>query len=133
MTWRGWESYVPPQPSGSLGSYQRPAPKPNKFKAQPVGIDGLKFASQKEARRWSELRVLESAGHISRLHPHPVYRLEVNGILVGKYTADFAYMTSDGEAIVEDVKGGRATKTEAYSLRKRLFEACHYPLTVTEV
>lgn len=30
-------------------------------------------------------------------------------------------------------KGGKATKTEAYSLRKRVFEALYAPLTITEV
>ena len=37
-----------------------------------------------------------------------------------------------GEPVCVDVKGGRATRTEAYRLRRKVFEAI-YGLTVTEV
>jgi very-short-patch-repair endonuclease len=52
---------------------------------------------------------------------------------VGRYSADFAYTDRrTGQLVVEDVKGGEATKTQAYQLRKKLLLACH-GLQVTEV
>ncbi len=136
MTWPGWENYIPSTSTqGGLGACQPHSRQPirNKFNAESMTIEGVRFASRKEAQRYQDLILRQHAGDIDSLLAHPAYELVVNGIRVGRYTADFYYVTSEGEAIVEDVKGGRATKTEAYSLRRRLFEACHYPLTVTEV
>jgi hypothetical protein len=79
---------------------------------------------------------MERAGEIGSLVVHPVYQLHVNGNKIGKFTPDFAYHRIENnqvvESVVEDVKGGRATKTEAYSLRKRVFEAC-YGIKLTEI
>ncbi len=125
MSWPGWESFTPD--AGPLPV------KRNKFNARTRCIDGVNFGSSKEARRWLDLKLLEAAGAIQQLEAHPRFDLVVNGVHVGFYTADSRYVTKDGEAIVEDVKGGRSTKTEAYSLRKRLFEAVHWPLQVSEV
>ncbi len=127
MTWPGWEKFTPD------GRAILELPKRNKFNARTRCIGGVTFGSGKEARRWVDLVALQSAGIISDLKPHPSYELVVNGIRVGKFTPDSTYVTAEGEVVIEDVKGGKSTRTEAYSLRKRLFEACHYPLRVTEV
>lgn len=97
---------------------------PRKYNNQPTTVDGIRFASKKEAGRYCELSLMQKAGIISHLQCHPRYRFEVNGLDIGGYTADFCYR-EDGELIVEDVKGGKATKTEAYGLRKNLMLACH--------
>ena len=39
--------------------------KPNKYKAQPVELDGYKFDSKREAYRYSELKILQRHGKIS--------------------------------------------------------------------
>jgi hypothetical protein len=125
----------------------------SKYGARSVEIDGLRFASKAEGRRYEQLRLLELAGEIRNLLPHPRFALYVpkfdkpitadmdlhlgpqsSGWVkrVGHYTADFAYETKDGRTVVEDVKGGNATKTEAYRLRKRIVEAT-YGFVVTEV
>lgn len=128
-------------------------PAQSKYRAVRTTVDGIAFASKKEAARYQQLRLLEMAGEIQRLTVHPRFELWAatrpvaymhaypsqatgewcNREHIGKFTADFCYITKHGEPVVEDVKGGRATKTEAYRLRKRIFEVCHWPLTVTEV
>lgn len=108
-----------------------PTSKANKYGAVKTEIDGYIFASKAEAKRYSYLKIMEKAGHITSLVIHPVYPLEINGIKIGRFTADFEYNDEHG-MVVEDVKGGKATKTEAYSLRKRVFEAC-YGIKLTEI
>lgn len=105
----------------------------NKFGARSRCVMGVKVGSEKEGRRVVELCILQRAGEIRDLEFHPRFDLTVNGVSVGRFTPDSRYVTNQGEVVIEDVKGGRATKTEAYNLRKRVFEACHAPLTVTEV
>ncbi len=104
-----------------------------KFNNRKTVIDGFTFDSAKEARRYQELTLLEKAGEVEAFVCQPVYELTVNGSRVGRMTLDFEVIWANGEITCEDVKGGRATKTEAYSLRKRVFEACHAPLTVKEL
>jgi hypothetical protein len=92
-----------------------------KFHAIKTEIDGITFASRKEARRYSELRLLERAKAISGLELQPVYRLEVNGTLICKYLPDFRYI-QDGKLVVEDVKSD-PTKTPVYRIKKKLLAA----------
>lgn len=113
---------------------------PNKYAAVKVEADGYKFDSKAEYRRYEELRMMVLAGEITDLIVHPEYGIYVTVFAVkwrheakcvGKYTADFSYYRAD-ELVVEDVKGGRATRTEAYRLRKRCVEAS-YGIKITEV
>lgn len=104
-------------------------PTRQKFNAQRVG----QFDSKKEAHRASGLACMERFGMIRDLRTHPRFLLFVRGQYIGRFTADFCYRKCDtDELIVEDVKGGRATKTEAYRLRKRIVEAL-YGITIREV
>jgi len=93
----------------------------NKFAARKVIVDGHEFASAAEARRYGELKLLQRAGVIKALGVHPMYPLTINGVTVGKFTADFAYFEASRK-IVEDVKG---LVTEAASLRMRVFMALY--------
>ncbi len=99
-------------------------PSRNKWNARKVHLDGFTFDSQAEARRYEELRLLEMAGEIHDLKVHPRFELlprdKVLGLRAVHYTADFQY-TEGGRVIVEDVKGGSATITEAFKLRRQLF------------
>ena len=90
-----------------------------KFGARKVTFDGIDFASQAEANRYSQLKLLERAREIKALGVHPKYPLKVNGVLIGVYTADFVYFEG-GRQIVEDVKG---MVTPEASLRMRVFMA----------
>ncbi len=112
----------------------KPAPqeKPRKYRNEPCKIDGHKFASKKERRRWLELRLLEKAGEIGSIVCQPKYALIVQGVYVGKYIGDFLYVDiRTGRSIVEDVKSP-ATKTPVYRLKKRLVAAI-YGIDVVEV
>ena len=92
-----------------------------KFGARKVTLDGIDFASQAEANRYSQLRLLERAREIKALGVHPKYPLKVNGVLIGVYTADFAYFEG-GRQVTEDVKG---MVTPEASLRMRVFMALY--------
>lgn len=111
----------------------------NKYGAQPQEEDGYRFASKAELARYQELRLLDMAGLLRVLEVHPRFLLFVPiwntdlRKLVGHYTADFRYQVApDWVDVIEDVKGGKATRTEAYRLRKRMVEAT-YGVKITEV
>ena len=98
--------------------------KPHKYGAIPTIVDGIRFASKAEARRYSELKLLEQAGQIARLRIQPRFVLCVPqtnlrgesydcdgpGLfsVVGYYLADFCYdelTPTVTRFVVEDVKG----------------------------
>lgn len=95
----------------------------NKYRNIPTIIDGVKFASRKEARRYQELRLLERAGAISELELQPKYDLTINGVKIGRYIGDFKYREGVcGKYILEDVKGIR---TPIYKMKAKLVKALH--------
>ena len=121
----------------------------HKYRAVKTTIDGITFASKREAKRYTELKILEKAGYITHLELQPEYPITINGIKICKYIADFRYFTVRAESnepsynskgewqtptltgdtegqIVEDSKG---FKTPIYRLKKKLVEAC-YPGTI---
>jgi hypothetical protein len=106
-----------------------PATKVAKYRAAPVWIDGIRFASQREARRYGELLALVKAGLIANVQVQPAYVVSLNGIVCCTYKADYRYQTPDGAWVVEDVKGIR---TSVYKLKKRLVEA-QYGIRIVEV
>ena len=94
-----------------------------KYRNKPVEVDGIRFASKAEARRYGELKLLERAGEIADLRLQPPFRLDVNGLHIADYRGDFAYRNvRTGMAGVEDVKGVR---TDSYRLKRLLMKACH--------
>jgi hypothetical protein len=111
----------------------------HKYGAIPTTIDGIRFASKKEAGRYLELRLLEKAGEIRGLELQPKFPLlvPVKGRMgvyetIGKYIADFRYRAGkDGLLVIEDVKS-TGTKTTVYRLKKRMVEAI-YGIEITEV
>src|SRR5579863_2243802 len=76
----------------------------NKHNARRVTLDGYTFASQREASRYVELCQLYDTGHIRDLVVHPAFLLVVNGVRIGRYTADFQYYDVGKDCVVvEDV------------------------------
>lgn len=77
----------------------------------PKIVDGIRFASKDEAARYRTLALLERAGEINDLTPHPKFPLVPGFSCGGKriqaitYEADFMYRDQNGRLIVEDVKG----------------------------
>lgn len=98
-------------------------PRHNKFNAQRTTVDGITFASKREATRYGELRLLERAREIRGLRLQPKLSLDVNGEHVCTYVADFAYVKrGDSRETFEDVKGAR---TALFILKKKLVKAVH--------
>lgn len=92
-----------------------------KYNSVKTTIDGIVFDSKLEAKRFSELKMLERIGEIKSLRLQVTYPLSVNGILVCKYIADFVYV-KNGTEVIEDAKG---VLTKEYILKKKLMLAIH--------
>lgn len=108
--------------------------KAHKFGAVATEVDGIRFASKAEARRYGQLKLLEKDGKIDRLELQPSYVLTVNGVKVATYRADFQYIEigNDGYAkakVVEDVKGVR---TPVYKMKRALVKAL-YGIDILEI
>jgi hypothetical protein len=102
----------------------------NKYGAVRTEVDGIVFDSKAEARRYGDLKLMEQAGEIRELVLQPRYDLTVQGVTIGKYIADFAYIDNKtGARIVEDVKG---VKTPLYRWKKRHVKA-QYGIDVREI
>lgn len=109
----------------------------NKYNARKTIIDGIKFDSRKEAKRYVELKKMEQDGLITNLSLQvpfelmPSFTIFVDGKIRKRrnirYIADFVYFV-DGKEVVEDVKGRR---TDVYKLKKKLFEYT-YHMTIKE-
>lgn len=103
---------------------------PNKYKNKKHCYDGIVFASQKEMRRYIELKALQDAGEISDLRTQVKYELiphkkGENGRVIERavnYIADFVYRLNDTNLIVvEDVKGyRRGGAYQLFSIKRKL-------------
>ena len=102
----------------------------SKYGAIKTVVDGITFASKREAKRYSELKLLERYDEISELELQPRYDFRLNGMFIGFYKADFRYRNNrTGEIIIEDSKG---MATPVYRLKKKMMKAFHN-IEVTEV
>lgn len=100
----------------------------SKYSSRKITVDGESFDSQKEFRRYRELKLLSRAGEISNLQRQVRFKLipaqrDKNGKVVERkcdYVADFVYyeQTKDGVTwTVEDTKGFR---TKDYIIKRKL-------------
>lgn len=92
-----------------------------KYGAIKTEVDGIRFASKREAARYRELKLLERAGAIVGLQLQPSYPLVINGMNCGRYVGDFAYL-ENRRLVIEDSKGFR---TPVYRLKRKLMKAIH--------
>ena len=108
--------------------------KPSKYRAEPTVIDGIRFDSKGEAKRYTYLKELEEMGVIENLKRQQKYVLIPSqydfGVITKKgtfrkgkllerecaYKSDFEYEYK-GEHIVEDFKG---MKTDSYRIKRKL-------------
>lgn len=105
-----------------------------KYGAKPVTVDGVRFASKREAEWWVKLRLAERAGEIRQLERQVTFTLHANGgRLVGRYVADFTYHERDAERgwrfVVADAKG---YPTDMYRWKRRHLKA-EYDLEIREL
>ncbi len=112
--------------------------KRSKYNAKPTVVDGIRFHSAKEAKRYGELKLFEKAGQIMQLILQPVFSLNVGTVdgsafvKIGEYRADFEYWSINKPKhlrVVEDVKG---FKTPLYRWKKKHVEA-QYNIKIREV
>lgn len=98
--------------------------KYNKYHNQKTRTsDGVEHDSQKEARRWMELQLLQKAGLIGDLYRQVKFELipKQDGERPCYYIADFVYhdLKSD-KVVVEDVKSVATRKDKAYIIKRKL-------------
>lgn len=75
-----------------------------KFGNRKVELDGVRFDSAGEVKRWSTLKLMVLAREITKLERQVRYPLAVNGVLITTYIADFTYVVGT-RIVVEDFKG----------------------------
>ena len=105
----------------------------NKYSAKPEIVDGIRFASRREAKRYRELKLLERAGEISKLELQPKYKLGTDDAPIllrserypngrrAAYFADFRYYRNHaGITVIEDAKG---IDTPLSRLKRAIVEA----------
>ncbi|MGR1582455.1 DUF1064 domain-containing protein [Thalassobius sp. S69A] len=101
----------------------------NKYGAIATTVDGVRFDSLKEARRWGELRLMEKAGEIRNLKRQVGIELQGrNGPLLTrtgrkmKLTVDFVYEDKrlNWATVYEDSKG---KPTRDYEVRRAVAQA----------
>lgn len=110
----------------------------NKYFNKKVIVDGIKFDSKKEAKRYTELKLLKKAGLIKELELQKKFEIQPKytnnkgeHIRAITYKTDFFYYDNKKEQyIVEDTKGYR---TDVYKLKKKLFEFKYPDLTIEEI
>ena len=105
-----------------------------KYGNKKIEIDGVKFDSKKEARRYQALLLMQRAGEISDLELQPKFELIKSVKFAGtdrakpaiRYFADFAYTeTATGKRIVEDVKSKITRESPVYRIKKHMMLAIH--------
>ena len=111
-----------------------------KYHNKKTVIDGIKFDSKLEAKRYVQLKILERAGVIRALELQPSFELLPSFRKNGKtwrktvYKADFRYILADGDRIIiEDVKGSTAVITDVFRLKQKLFEYKYPEYTISIV
>ena len=109
-----------------------------KYHNTKVKVDGIKFDSKLEAKRYGQLKILERAGIIRDLELQPEYELIPSFRKNGKtwrrtvYKADFRYILADGDRIIiEDVKGSISVITDVFRLKQKLFEYKYPEYTIS--
>lgn len=101
----------------------------NKYRNTPTEVDGHRFASKLEAKRYGELKLLQKAGQISNLELQPRHPLSVNDCLICTFVADFEYL-EHGKRVAEDAKGVR---TDVFRIKANLFRALYPKIELREI
>lgn len=102
--------------------------KKGKFNNIQTFYDGKKFDSKKECERYKELK----AQKVGSLECQVKFPIQINGVKICSYIADFTYIDERGEKIVEDVKSEMTRKLPVYRLKKKLMKAV-YGIEIKEV
>ena len=113
---------------GAMNWFRGKGPGKLKYANKPVVDGGLRFDSTGEFKRWCVLRLLEKGHAIKNLERQKRYKMEVNGVHICTYVADFAYseyLAMFGwQDVVEDFKSP-ATMSPIFAIKRKLMKACH--------
>lgn len=95
----------------------------SKYNARRVVTEEGAFDSQREYRRWCELKLLEKVGEISDLKRQVKFELipKMGRDRATYFVADFEYM-ANGNRVVEDSKGYR---NRLYLLKRKMMKRVH--------
>lgn len=100
--------------------------KSSKFHNVRIEVDGIKFDSKKEYKRYTELKLLERGGLIHDLRlqvPFELVPAQPGGLRSERpltYVADFVYFDKEkGRQVIEDTKG---VKTDLYIVKRKLMK-----------
>lgn len=109
----------------------------NKYRNKKTIIDGITFASIKEANRYAELKILLKAGEIRDLKLQHEFTLQgaftdTHGERTRaiKYIADFTYWQGN-VFVIEDVKSDITKNNATYKLKKKLMAEKGWRITET--
>jgi hypothetical protein len=156
-----WTTYA--QREGLLRPDPAPVPPARqKYHAIPVHVDGVRFASKREAARFQELQLMQMAGEIGELERQPVFPLivleayrhgpipselifpplahseighgrgPIQMVEVAKYVGDFMYTDLRTGEIIVEDVKSNPTKTPIYRLKKKMVLAI-YGIAIREV
>lgn len=98
--------------------------KANKYFAKAQVVDGERFHSTGEFKYWCDLKMRQRAKEIRDLRRQVKYSLDVNGVHIADYIADFVYFDYAKGPVVADYKHPETLTAEA-RLKLGLMKGCH--------
>ena len=105
----------------------------SKYHAEKTVMDGITFASHKEAKYYGYLKTLMRLGEVIGIECQPVFPLQEKFIKNGvkyqaiTYVADFRAKYSDGHEEIVEIKG---FETQTWKIKQKLFEYKYPDLTL---
>ena len=108
--------------------------KKSKYANEKTTINGVKFDSKREARRYTELLLLQRAGKVTGITTQVPFILAPAVKFTGaakttaaiRYYADFVYTDVDrGCIVVEDVKSKATAALAAFRIKRHLMKSVH--------
>ncbi len=103
----------------------------SKYRAKPTIVDGIRFASKKESKRYGDLKLLAKNEEICNLECQVKFPLMVDKMVIGRYIADFTYDVIKLDRLVYTVEDVKGMKTPLYRWKKKHFEA-QYAIKIKE-
>lgn len=107
-----------PSLADTSGSATGKRARRGKYDAKPSVIDGIRFHSTKEGKRYGQLCALRKAGVVKWFHRQPIFDLPGGTT----YRGDFHIGWDDGRITYEDVKG---METSEFKLKRKQVRALY--------
>lgn len=94
----------------------------SKYRNAPIEIDGIRFASKKEAQYFVNLKLMERTGDVYGVELQKRYALiGPDGALITTYVADFVYWDQrEKRHRIVDVKG---VETDVFKLKRKMMRS----------